>query len=259
MDSELALIKLGGSVVTHKELPLSANESAITMILRTLSSVKMPKILIHGGGSFGHYWSVKYDMHSKPDVYSPRGIANVHESMISLNEIIVKLMVKSDMNPYSLAPSALILKNKPILQKIRELQSMANGQIIPVTFGDVVYRGNRKYSILSGDELMTLLSTVLRPKKIIFALNVDGILSDLKSRRIIKCFDGSNVVKFGKVEADVTGGMKRKVREALKIASLGLDVWLVNGFKPKRIARVLDNLEVEGTVIKGKRGNTWNA
>ncbi|MGA9910313.1 MAG: hypothetical protein WBP84_08895, partial [Nitrososphaeraceae archaeon] len=61
MDSNLALIKLGGSIVTHKEVPLSANEAAIAKILKALSSVKMPKILIHGGGSFGHYWSVKYD------------------------------------------------------------------------------------------------------------------------------------------------------------------------------------------------------
>lgn len=256
MDSDLALIKLGGSIVTHKDVPLSANKAATAKILKTLSSVKMPMILIHGGGSFGHYWSVKYDIHSKPDFYDPRGIATVHESMISLNEIIVKLMIKSNMNPYSIPPSELILNHKPILQKIHQLRNMANGQIIPVTFGDVVYGGHRKFSILSGDELMTLISAVLRPKKIIFALNVDGIFSDLENRRLIRCFDSVNSVKFARVEADVTGGMKRKVREALKMASLGLDVWLVNGLKPKRIAGVLKNVEVEGTVIKGKRGNT---
>ena len=136
---------------------------------------------------------------------------------------------------------------------------MANDQIIPVTFGDVVYAGHRKYSILSGDELMTLISSVLRPKKIIFALNVDGIFTDLENRRLIRRYDTGNAVKFARVKADVTGGMRRKVREALKIASLGLDVWLVNGLKPKRIAGVIENVEVEGTVIKGKRGNTWNA
>lgn len=259
MDSELALIKMGGSIVTHKEVPLSANEAAIAKILKTLSYVKMPKILIHGGGSFGHYWSVKYDIHSKPDFYDPRGIAIVHESMISLNEIIIKLMIKSNMNPYSIPPSEMTLNHKPILQKIHQLRYMANDQIIPVTFGDVVYAGHRKYSILSGDELMTLISSVLRPKKIIFALNVDGIFDDLDNRKLIKRYDSGNAVKFAMVKADVTGGMKRKVREALKISSLGLDVWLVNGLKPKRIAGVIENVEVEGTVIKGKRGNNWNA
>ena len=259
MDSNLALIKLGGSIVTHKEVPLSANEAAIAKILKALSSVKMPKILIHGGGSFGHYWSVKYDIHSKPDFYDPRGIATVHESMISLNEIIIKLMIKSNMNPYSIPPSALTLNHKPILQKIHQLRNMANDHIIPVTFGDVVYAGHGKYSILSGDELMTLISSVLRPKKIIFALDVDGIFADLENRKLIRRYDNGNAVKFASVKADVTGGMRRKVREALKIASLGLDVWLVNGLKPKRLTGVIENVEVEGTVIKGKRGNTWNA
>ena len=259
MDSNLALIKLGGSIVTHKEVPLSANEAAIAKILNSLSSVKMPKILIHGGGSFGHYWSVKYDIHSKPDFYDRRGIATVHESMISLNDIVIKLMIKSNMNPYSIPPSALTLNHKPILQKMHQLRNMANDQIIPVTFGDVVYAGHGKYSILSGDELMTLISSVLRPKKIIFALDVDGIFTDLENRKLIRRYDNGNAVKFARVKADVTGGMRRKVREALKIASLGLDVWLVNGLKPKRIAGVMENVEVEGTVIKGKRGITWNA
>src|SRR4029078_79780 len=112
MDSDIALIKLGGSIITHKEVPLSANEAAIAKILKDLSSVKMPKILIHGLGSFGHYLSVKYHIHSKPDFYDHRGIATVDESMISLNEIVIKLMMKSNMNTYSISPSALRFNHK---------------------------------------------------------------------------------------------------------------------------------------------------
>ncbi len=168
-------------------------------------------------------------------------------------------MIKSDMNPYSIPPSALTLNHKPILQKILQLRNMADDQIIPVTFGDVVYVGHRKYSILSGDESDDSNFIRSQTQKIIFALNVDGIFTDLENRRLIRHYNSGNAEKFARVKADVTGGMRRKVREALKIASLGLDVWLVNGLKPKRIAGIMENVEVEGTVIKGKRGNTWSA
>ena len=93
MQQDVVLIKLGGSVVTHKERPMTINKIAIDRIFKSLLSIKVPIILVHGGGSFGHYWSIKYDMHSKPDRYPSDGIAVVHESMISLNHIMVKSMI----------------------------------------------------------------------------------------------------------------------------------------------------------------------
>src|SRR5216117_4098890 len=181
MQRDIALIKLGGSVITHKENPLTINRIAIGRILKTLSSIKIPIILVHGGGSFGHYWSIKYDMHSKPERYSSEGISVVHESMILLNDILVKSMLKLKMKPYSVPPFSLILDNKPFMKKIFELASMTKDKIIPITYGDIVYRTYHKYSILSGDELMTMISSVLRPKKVIFAINVDGIYKNIQS------------------------------------------------------------------------------
>ena len=103
---------------------------------------------------------------------------------------------------------------------------------------------------------MTILASVLRPTKIIFAINVDGIYNNLHDKRLLPSFDERKTARFLEVEADVTGGMTRKVHEALKISKLGLDVWFVNGFKPWRIAKIVRNEKTEGTVIKGKEGIT---
>lgn len=259
MPQEVILIKLGGSVVTHKERPMTMNKIAIDQIFKALMSVKVPIIFVHGGGSFGHYWSVKYDMHSKPDRYPSDGIAVVHESMISLNHKLVKSMIRFKLNPYSVSPFSIISNNKPLVKKIIELASMASDKIIPVTFGDIVYRTHHKYSILSGDELMTMLSYVLRPKKVIFAVNVDGIYQDPRTKELISTVEEGSLIKFSNVNFDVTGGMKRKVREALKISLGGMDVHFVNGFKPDRLVKILDNKKTKGTVIKGKRSSKRNA
>lgn len=259
MLQDVVLIKLGGSVVTHKERPMTMNKIAIDQIFKSFLSVKVPVIVVHGGGSFGHYWSVKYDMHSRPDRYPSEGISIVHESMISLNHKLVKSMIKFKLNPYSISPFSFISNSKPLANKIVELASMTRDNIIPVTYGDIVYRTNHKYSILSGDELMTMLSYILRPKKVVFAVNVDGIYQDPRTKEIINAVQEKSLIKFSNVNFDVTGGMKRKVREALKISLAGIDVHFVNGFKPDRLLKILDNKKTKGTVIKGKRSSKRNA
>ncbi|MGI0029885.1 MAG: isopentenyl phosphate kinase [Nitrososphaera sp.] len=251
----LALIKLGGSVVTFKETPLAANINAIENISKSLSQLAVPMIVVHGGGSFGHYWSVEYKMHAKPASYDEHGVSIVHESMVALNQIIVNSMIKVGLNPYGISPSVFTSGHEPIFGKIRQMHAMARAKMIPVTFGDVVHVGGSKYSILSGDALMTTLAIALRPSKVIFATNVDGLYQDLQSMELVREIDaaGRKKIEFPKgVIADVTGGMQRKITEAFKIASYGIDVLMVNGLRPERIAQAVEGDLTVGTKVKGR-------
>jgi isopentenyl phosphate kinase len=112
-----------------------------------------------------------------------------------------------------------------------------------------------RYSIISGDVLMTIFAKILRPSKVIFALNVDGLYKDLDSKEIISEISNVNKeVDFSNKSLirDVTGGMRRKVEEAFKISAIGMDVVMVNGLKPDRIISVIDGTSFEGTIIKGR-------
>lgn len=251
---KLVLVKLGGSVITFKDRPLAANTQAIDGISAMLAGLDMPTMIVHGGGSFGHHWSVQYDMHTKPAAYDPHGVAVVHESMVALNEIIVNSLIKAGANPYAVMPSAFTNGHDAIPAKIRQLHEMSK-TLTPVTFGDVVHMGGRKYSILSGDALMSIIAKVLKPSRVIFATNVDGIYRDMASREVIRELKPGrgDPIEFSKAKgADVTGGMQRKVREAFKIASMGMDVVLVNGLYPERIAGAARG-KAEGTIIRGRR------
>ena len=260
MRNELALIKLGGSVVTFKEKPLTPNLEAINNITNVIARLKIPIIVVHGGGSFGHYWSVKYDMHTKPDDYDPYGISIVHESMIHLNQIIVNSMINERINAYALMPSTFISGHRPITRKINELQNIAQHGIIPVTFGDIIHIKETKYSVLSGDVIMTILAQALHPSKVLFTLNVDGIYKNIKTKEITREIKNRNSsIELSTVEADVTGGMRRKVTEAFKIAHSGVDVLMVNGLNPERIINAMSGSAFEGTVIKGIGGKEQSA
>jgi len=246
----MILIKLGGSIITNKERPLSANRNRINKIAKTLKKINEPITIVHGGGSFGHYWSVKYNMHTKPAKYSQKGISVVKNSMVELNKIILDVLLQNKLNPYCLPPTDFVSGNKPINKKIKEIGKIANTNLIPVTFGDALWFGQKKSYILSGDKIMTMIARVLKPRLSIFVLNVDGVYSDLKNKDLIYDLI-DQPLSFAKVKTDVTGGMKRKIDEATKISRMGLNVFFTNGNKPQRIIDAVKRKKFEGTLFRG--------
>ena len=247
----MILIKLGGSIITNKEKALSPRKKTIENIVKNLKKIDESIIIVHGGGSYGHYWSVKYDMHTKERKYDLRGVSIVKNSMIELNKIILDSMIKNRLSPYCLPPTDFMTGDKPIAKKVKEIEKIAKSGMIPVTFGDALWYGQNKTYILSGDKIMTHLAKILKPKLTIFALNEDGLYSDLKSKKLIEELKGEQPL-ISENKMDVTGGMTRKVEEATKIAKTGLKVFFVNGNKPERIVKAVKKKRFEGTLFRGK-------
>jgi isopentenyl phosphate kinase len=246
----MILIKLGGSIITNKERPLSARTNTIDKIAKQLKKIQEPFIVVHGGGSFGHYWSVKYDMHTKPARYDLRGVSIVKNSMIELNKIVLDCFVKNKLAPYCLPPTDFMDGDKPIPSKVKEIKKIAESGLIPVTYGDALWYGGKKSYILSGDRIMSILAKSLRPRLAVFVLNVDGLYSDLKTKRLIHNMKNDQV-SIQEISMDVTGGMKRKVQEATRISKIGLKVFFVNGNKPERITNAIQKNKFEGTMFRG--------
>ena len=247
----MILIKLGGSIITNKKKPLSPRKKSIDKIVRALKKIDEPIIVVHGGGSYGHYWSVKYNMHTKPANYNTHGVSVVKNSMVELNKIILDSFLKNRLNPYCLPPTDFIFGNKPITKKIKEISKIAKSNLIPVTFGDALWYEKKKSYILSGDRIMSILAKILKPRLCVFVLNVDGLYSDPKTKKLIHELKGEKplIIKSSK---DVTGGMKRKVDEATKISKNGMNVFFVNGNKPERIVDAVKRKKFHGTLFKGR-------
>jgi len=270
MASNLLIIKLGGSVVTFKDKPLSPNYEGIDKILKVLVEIKkkFKIIIVHGGGSFGHYWSVKYDMHTKPYPYSDLGVSVVHESMIKLNHIIISKFIESKLKPYSVQPSAFVFNSAADPARIHDILVMTTGNdLIPITFGDVIHTSENKFSILSGDTIMSMLCKELHPDFSIFTTNVDGLYNDMNKGEIVREIrvdntDNDNIFLKGEMQKDnpassfdVTGGMKRKITESIQIAKTGTPAYLINGFHPERILDIIHDREYIGTCIRKGSGS----
>ena len=107
---------------------------------------------------------------------------------------------------------------------------------------------------------MTLIAKILKPSRVVFATNVDGIYRDLDSRKLVPelgAREGGKAIKIAVTPiADVTGGMQRKITEAFKIASSGIDVMMVNGLYPQRIVEAAQGKPTIGSLVKKQRGRT---
>lgn len=246
----MILVKLGGSVITNKSKPLSPRKAAVTKIARALGRLGEPVIAVHGGGSFGHYWSVKYGMHTRPAEYNMRGVATVKNSMTALNKIVLDGFLEGGLRPYTLPPAVLVRRHRVIEQTARDAARIAAAGMTPVTFGDAVWMGGRKTSILSGDRIMSMLAAVLRPRLCVFALGEEGVY-DTETRRVIPELPIGARPRLNDVEMDVTGGMARKLSESARIARGGTDVFIVNGNAPERIVDAVKRRRYRGTIIKG--------
>jgi len=246
----MILIKLGGSIITQKQKPLTAKIATTKLIASQLRKIKEPFMVVHGGGSFGHYWSVKYDMHSRPDRYDTRGVAVVKNSMVQLNKLVLDSFLESKLNPYCLPPTDFISEDKPIIKKVLEIPKIAKTGLVPVSYGDVMWFGKNKFYILSGDRIMGILAKILRPRLAIFVTNVDGVYTNMKTKTLIPEIK-KEVPVVSDVKMDVTGGMNRKIKEATNIAKNGIRVFFVNGNKPERIVNAINGKKFEGTLFRG--------
>ena len=264
------LLKMGGSVITDKSVPLSFRRDAVVALAGAVAEAARsePVMLVHGGGSFGHHYSVMYDMHTEPAGYDLRGFAVVKNSMVHLHHLILDALVEGGVVPYSCPPSSVMLPaNTPLpdghetpdrfgADRMHEATIIAHSGMSPVMYGDAVWCGEGTSCILSGDAIMARLSEMLDIRLAIFATDVDGLYTGMDSGRLIRRADAelADRMASGISEAradggsDVTGGMARKVKAAGRMSKKGTDVLFVNGNKPHRIVDALHGV-YEGTLF----------
>lgn len=267
----MILLKMGGSVITCKSVPLSFQKDAVVALGEVVYKIaeSEPVILVHGGGSFGHHYSVMYDMHTAPARYTLDGFSIVRNSMVHLHHLVLDALTEGGVTPYSCPPSILIHSpdapytdpGEPIQsegvrvmpERVEETAAIARSGMSPVVYGDAMWCGDKTSCILSGDAIMTLLAKRLAIRLAIFATDVDGVYTSLSSGHLIQQADRNtldNMATPTDGPSDVTGGMLRKVIAASDISKTGTDVVILNGNKPQRIADAVQGT-YNGTLFLG--------
>jgi isopentenyl phosphate kinase len=257
------ILKLGGSAITYKAKPQTANLQIIYNLACEIEEAKMPRLIImHGGGSFGHPLAKKYAINEGfQDASQIVGFAETHEAMTVLNGLVVKALIQHNIPAVGVAPSSFLITKQGRIEKldtsvITKLQEMG---FVPVLYGDAVLDSEKGFAILSGDQLIAKLAIALGAERIIIGVDVDGLYTaDPKSDSSVKLIPRITVKELRKFQnragrarvTDVTGGMHGKIIELIPAIEHGVRTVIVNATKPGTVRRALRNETVVGTLIE---------
>ena len=93
MVKRLTIIKLGGSVVTNKLKPLTFNYNSVDNIAKIIKNFDGPVMIVHGAGSFGHYYAKYYGVSDKP-TRSIKSVIKINCSLFERRIVIGSHLIK---------------------------------------------------------------------------------------------------------------------------------------------------------------------
>lgn len=258
MKRKMQILKLGGSVITHKDEYFSPHTENIKRLAKEISTSKGPLIIIHGAGSFGHPVAKKYNI--SDGLKTPKqllGFSETHQSMTRLNQIIVDTFLEASVPAFGIsASSMLITQGRRIVDvDLNIIKGCLELGLIPVMYGDAVLDTEQGFAILSGDQLIVRLAIDLEAERIIFGSDVDGIFTANPKldpeAKLIQSVSLSHMTAevSGATNTDVTGGMLGKLKEAKEAVKAGAEVVFLNANTENRVKSALLGEKVMGTIL----------
>jgi len=276
------LLKLGGSVVTHKDsrdFPLCPNRiwdnaakfintEAIRMICREIGMC-LPDlgylIVIHGAGVFGHF-PVSSFLEVDPREQRLVGWPLTMYSVQLENLILVNAMLSNKIPVVSLPPHALFTvtgrdAERPWVGVDASFDCAGIRRLVkyytPVLFGDMVFDRNGEATVLSGDTILYLCARELKDVDLVIAgTDVQGIFTDdpktNSKAKLVETITLSEKDKYSPRESsslDVDGGMGRKFKELMSIARLGIPSMVINALQEGNILKALRGEKVGTSIL----------
>lgn len=258
MNGPLALVKLGGSVLTDKSAYRTPRLDNLKRLAQEIAAAHGPVVVVHGAGSFGHVLAKKHDL-SRGDDGNPdrrRAFAQVLADVRRLQLLVVDALADAGLAPFPLSTHDLgrLVGGKLAYYPSHSIKRVLEMGWTPVIPGDGAPDAVRRFGILGGDHLMLSLARELRPARTLFVTDVDGIY-DRDPReagaRLLPAVEPHHEASREAKGADVTGAMAGKLDRARAIARLKLDVRILNGTAPGRLADALQGRDVVCTRVLG--------
>lgn len=265
MKKNVTLIKLGGSIITNKEVPMMVREDVLQRLVREI--VKAHKetgelfIIGHGQGSFAHAPALRYKtMDGFINAESPMGMAITQDSAAQLNRIVVKEFLAAG------APAVSCNFSNTLVTKKTEAhhwcsavleEYLAKG-LFPITGGDVIVDTDKGCTIWSTEKVLGFIaqhfanSKKYAVKKMIHVAEVAGVLDG--NGTVVPEITTTNLEKVRELITttkgfDVTGGMAHKLDESMKLAVSGVKTGIITGLKKDILYKSLTSDQIHGTQI----------
>lgn len=255
----IAVIKLGGSVITRKREIEKLRPKVLARLATEVARVTDHQvILLHGAGGFGHPGAHRFGLANPPSAEHPasergRGAAIVSVEVRRLHLAVLRALVEAGARPWSTPMAGHAVQNEGTLTEIdlTPITRALDRGLLPVSFGDVVPDSAWGSSILSADTIATALARTLHPEVVLFVTDVAGIYAPGPAGRRTPVREVTDAVVAGLAAVssgtDVTRGIRGKAEAMRAIASLGVDAGLISGLSDGAIPRALRGRGQDGS------------
>ncbi|NCN83017.1 MAG: hypothetical protein GW947_03545 [Candidatus Pacebacteria bacterium] len=268
MKKSLILIKLGGSILTDKAVPMKLRKSMLDRLAKEIfdSSKQLPYtdiIIGQGNGSFGHVPAKKYgtmDGFGSNQQSGKFGMALTQNLVSKLNSHVVDALLAFELPVVSFRfASTLVTKNREcISNSLAVLEQYLKSGLLPVTAGDVISDTELGCNIWSTEKVLGYIALHFLEKKtyehirIIHVGEVAGVLDG--DKKIISEISQQNKESIRSLITntrgfDVSGGMWHKIEESLELAKQGITSQIISGMKSGVLQQALISDIAIGTKI----------
>lgn len=215
------LLKLGGSLITEKDRPDTLDGRALDDACDAIAAADLTDlVLVHGGGSFGHHHASEHGISTADGSRDAAAVLDVHTAMKTLDSFVLSRLHERDVPALPVHPLSAAFRDDETRLSLAtgQVEAMLTEGFVPVLHGDIIAQEGVGATVVSGDELMTVLARALDPERVGFCSTVPGVL-DENDEVIpeITAYDQVADVLGGSEATDVTGGMAGKVRELLDL------------------------------------------
>lgn len=227
----IIIVKIGGSVITKKSGSY-IDTKAIERIGKNLIGAKERLILIHGTGHIGKPPAIKYGYVKTKYLPPAKNLlalkikneidkltTSVKNSLCNLGVPVLDID-----NNYFINYKSGDWESKPLLRTIKIL--VAN-KVVPLFSGNFIPTKNGGFEVLSSDEIVLLLARLIKPKRIVFLTDVDGILDKMGNK--LQFFNSTQLKQLQKSNEDVSGGMKEKAKIGIITKNYCKECIIANG------------------------------
>lgn len=261
MDKPLVVIKLGGSALTDKRRIYTPRIPAIHKAAKQIAEIRehCSVVLVHGAGSYGHIPVRKYGL--QRGLRSPKQLKGLSLTKFKLlewegllDEIFLEHRVP--VIPFLTSDFVIMKKGRIVSAELKPLTNWLRLGCVPITGGDIVPDLSDGFSVLSGDQIAAFIAVRLKAKRLVYAVDVDGVFNfDPNRNSKAQLIDSLTLTSAARLVSkvtlgttpDVTGGMAGKIRESLAAARHRIPVYFVNLTKDDRLRKAALGQNVVGS------------
>jgi isopentenyl phosphate kinase len=230
------VIKLGGSVITDRDVPYTLNPDMCLALIRKISAFKRRYphdriVLILGGGSYGHTPVHEFRLETE-HVREAGSVSRFSRLTIGLYKLVSDFMDIAFDQSIELHPfqsSAMLTCNDGQIDAYfsEGVERCLSLDGVPLITGGSVFDDNLGQIVFGSDRVPELFARIYNVTRCIFVSDVQGVMNKVDGGIFDEITSDGCANLFNSIYAsrkvDVTGGMRGKVEAAMRLTQLGVE------------------------------------